>query len=75
MGPILLECPRRFEPAWARIISGVDEGVYGWIALNYALGTLRLADGDGGQMAGGVDPGAGARGGLEGCGVGLGSVV
>jgi len=28
----------RFRPPWARIISGADEGVYGWIALNYLEG-------------------------------------
>ncbi|PNH09507.1 Ectonucleoside triphosphate diphosphohydrolase 7 [Tetrabaena socialis] len=30
----------RFEPGWARIISGTDEGVYGWIAINYLRGNL-----------------------------------
>jgi GDA1/CD39 (nucleoside phosphatase) family len=30
----------RFEPNWARVVSGVDEGVFGWIALNYATGHL-----------------------------------
>ena len=28
----------RFQPPWARIISGADEGVFGWIALNYLSG-------------------------------------
>lgn len=31
---------RRFRPAWARIISGEQEGIYGWIALNYITGYL-----------------------------------
>ncbi|KAK9807631.1 hypothetical protein WJX72_004780 [[Myrmecia] bisecta] len=30
----------RFEPSWARVISGVDEGIFGWIALNYLTGHL-----------------------------------
>ena len=30
----------RFQSRWARIISGADEGVYGWIALNYMTGHL-----------------------------------
>ncbi|KAL4451373.1 hypothetical protein ABPG77_009445 [Micractinium sp. CCAP 211/92] len=33
----------RFSPPWARIISGADEGVYGWIALNYLEGRLQAA--------------------------------
>ncbi|DBB01407.1 hypothetical protein WJX77_012567 [Trebouxia sp. C0004] len=32
--------PFRFEPSWAKVISGVEEGVYGWIALNYLTGHL-----------------------------------
>ena len=32
----------RFEPDWARVVSGVDEGVFGWIALNYATGHLAV---------------------------------
>ncbi|GAX78358.1 hypothetical protein CEUSTIGMA_g5800.t1 [Chlamydomonas eustigma] len=30
----------RFEPHWARIISGTDEGMYGWVSMNYLLGAL-----------------------------------
>lgn len=30
----------RFRPGWARIISGEQEGIYGWIALNYLTGYL-----------------------------------
>lgn len=36
---ILGASPFRFDPSWVRIISGADEGVYGWIALNYLAGT------------------------------------
>ena len=35
----LLLC--RFEPSWARVISGDDEGAFGWLALNYQQGRLR----------------------------------
>jgi hypothetical protein len=31
---------RRFKPAWARMINGEQEGIYGWIALNYLTGYL-----------------------------------
>jgi len=30
-----------FEDGWARVISGADEGAFGWIALNYLAGRLR----------------------------------
>lgn len=30
----------RFEPHWARVLTGLDEGVYGWIALNAVAKTL-----------------------------------
>jgi hypothetical protein len=29
-----------FRPNWARTISGAQEGMYGWVALNYAQGLL-----------------------------------
>lgn len=31
---------RRFQPEWARIITGEDEGVFGWVALNYLVGAF-----------------------------------
>ncbi|GAQ92229.1 hypothetical protein KFL_009510020 [Klebsormidium nitens] len=37
---MLSASPFLFEPEWARIISGQDEAVYGWIALNYLTGKL-----------------------------------
>ncbi len=40
---IYLPVCARFQPTWARIISGVQEGVYGWVALNYQEGHLQRA--------------------------------
>jgi hypothetical protein len=34
-------CCIRFEDTWARVISGTDEGMYGWLALNYEQGLLQ----------------------------------
>lgn len=34
----------RFRPAWARVIAGADEGVFGWVALNYVQVGAALGD-------------------------------
>jgi Golgi nucleoside diphosphatase len=36
-------CPFLFQPSWARVISGEEEGVYGWLTVNYMAGTLQNA--------------------------------
>lgn len=42
---IFVSWPFRFlEPSWARIISGVDEGVYGWMTANYLLNNFEKND-------------------------------
>jgi len=30
----------KFKPDWAQIISGIDEGRYGWVTVNYLLGNF-----------------------------------
>ncbi|XP_020572808.1 LOW QUALITY PROTEIN: probable apyrase 6 [Phalaenopsis equestris] len=39
----LRESGLKFQDDWATVISGADEGLYAWIAANYALGTLGKA--------------------------------
>ncbi|KAK9818195.1 hypothetical protein WJX72_008615 [[Myrmecia] bisecta] len=38
---ILLASPFAFRKSWASILSGTLEGVYGWVAANYASGALQ----------------------------------
>jgi apyrase len=33
--------PFRFERDWAQIITGVEEGIYGWITVNYLLSLFK----------------------------------
>ncbi|PSC71682.1 putative apyrase 7 [Micractinium conductrix] len=47
----------RFQPPWARIISGTDEGVFGWVALNYLEGRLQAAAGGAADTLGALDLG------------------
>jgi hypothetical protein len=39
---LCLCCMCRFQPEWSHVISGVEEAVYGWVALNYLHGKLAL---------------------------------
>lgn len=32
--------PFKFQDKWARVISGEEEGVFGWITVNYLASTL-----------------------------------
>jgi len=36
-------CPFLFETDYARVLSGEEEGVYGWVAANFLLGTFQEA--------------------------------
>ncbi len=50
----------RFEPGWARTVSGSEEGMYGWVAMNYVLGALQTtatASGDRRATVGALDLG------------------
>lgn len=31
-----------FKPSWARVLSGTEEGLFAWVAVNYAAGTLQV---------------------------------
>lgn len=39
----LLSSTFMFQPDWASIISGTSEGLYGWVAANYAAGSLQVS--------------------------------
>lgn len=39
----------QFKESHAYTISGVEEGLFGWISVNYLLGKFRLLPGDNGK--------------------------
>jgi len=41
---VFSDSPFMFKNKWARIISGEEEGAYGWITVNYLLNTLDSTD-------------------------------
>jgi Golgi nucleoside diphosphatase len=41
---VLMRCGFRFEPSWARVLGGNDEGIFAWVALNAAEGKLGTKD-------------------------------
>ena len=42
----LADSPFRFRDEWAEVLPGAREGLYAWIAANYAAGTLGAAPAD-----------------------------
>lgn len=38
---IVLTTPFRCQRSWTRVISGVEEAYYGWVALNYEMNRLQ----------------------------------
>ncbi|GMH35514.1 hypothetical protein BSKO_03382 [Bryopsis sp. KO-2023] len=41
IGEVLKESGLRFEPSWAKTMTGDEEGMYGWVAVNYTKKRLR----------------------------------
>jgi len=41
---ILSTSPFMFEPGWARVITGEDEGIFSWVSVNYKLGAFQEGD-------------------------------
>jgi apyrase len=40
---VLARSPFRFDHSWVTIITGQEEGLYGWVAANYAAGSLQVS--------------------------------
>ena len=52
------QSPFRFRDEWARVLPGDNEGIYGWVAANYAAGALGpLSRGDASRLLGVVELG------------------
>ena len=52
------QSPFRFKDEWARVLAGDDEGIYGWVAANYATGALGpLSRGNAARLLGVVELG------------------
>eukprot|EP00274_Cyanoptyche_gloeocystis_P003105 CAMPEP_0196654530 /NCGR_PEP_ID=MMETSP1086-20130531/4251_1 /TAXON_ID=77921 /ORGANISM="Cyanoptyche gloeocystis , Strain SAG4.97" /LENGTH=470 /DNA_ID=CAMNT_0041986351 /DNA_START=48 /DNA_END=1460 /DNA_ORIENTATION=+ len=47
----------KFDPAWAKVIDGRDEGVFAWIHLNYLLGAFNDSNPNAGETKGVLDMG------------------
>ena len=38
---VLAESGFKFQEEWVRVLGGTEEGLWGWVAINYATGALQ----------------------------------